>query len=101
MQQNLINHFMKIYLFKKDLRENLYSFLRKCGYAPLHGSFVKVLSGSGYPRFHLYLNEADDKYILNLHLDQKRPSYGKETAHSGEYNGEIVEKEAERIRELI
>ena len=92
---------MKIYLSKEDLKENLYGFLRKCGYAPFHDSFVKVLSGSGYPRFHLYLNETSDKHILNLHLDQKRPSYGKETAHSGEYNGEIVEKEADRIKELI
>ena len=92
---------MKIYLSKKDLRENLYSFLRKCGYAPFHDSFIKTLSGSGYPRFHLYLNETNDKYILNLHLDQKRPTYGKETAHSGEYGGEIVEKEAERIKKLI
>ena len=92
---------MKIYLSKKDLKGNLYNFLRKCGYAPFHDSFIKVLSRSGYPRFHLYLNESDDKYILNLHLDQKKPSYGKETAHSGEYNGEIVEKEAERIKELI
>ena len=92
---------MKIYLSKKDLKENLYSFLRRCGYAPFHDSFIRVLSGSGYPRFHLYPNETDDKYILNLHLDQKRPSYGKETTHSGEYSGEIIEKEAERIRELI
>jgi len=91
---------MKIYLSKIDLKENLYSFLRKRGYAPFHDSFVKVLSGSGYPRFHLYINETGDKYILNLHLDQKKPSYGKETAHSGEYEGEIVEKEAERIKEL-
>ena len=92
---------MKIYLPKKNLEKNLYSFLRKCGYAPFHDSFIKVLSGSGYPRFHLYPNETDDKYILNLHLDQKRPTYGKETAHSGEYSGEIIEKEARRIKEWI
>jgi hypothetical protein len=92
---------MKIHLSKKDFKESLYSFLRKCGYAPFHDSFIKTLSGSGYPRFHLYLNETNDKYILNLHLDQKRPTYGKETAHSGEYSGEIIEKEAERIKELI
>ena len=92
---------MKIHIFKTDLKENLYNFLRKCGYTPFHNSFVRVLSGSGYPRFHLYIDETNDKYIFNLHLDQKRSSYGKETAHSGEYKGEIIEKESERIKELI
>ena len=92
---------MKINIKKSDLKENLYNFLRKCGYAPFHDSYVKVLSTSGYPRFHIYANETDTQYILNLHLDQKRPSYGKETAHSGEYNGKVVEEERERIEDLI
>ncbi len=91
---------MKINIQKNGLKEKLYSFLRKCGYSPFYDSYVKVLSGSGYPRFHLYINENDNQYILNLHLDQKRPSYGKETAHSGEYNGKVVEDEAERIENL-
>lgn len=92
---------MKIYISKTSLKENLYSFLRKCGYAPFHNSFTRILSRSGYPRFHLYVDKASDKYILNLHLDQKRPTYGKETAHSGEYEGEVVEKEAERIKNAL
>lgn len=92
---------MKIYLAKTGLKKNLPNLLRECGYAPFYDSFVKTLSGSGYPRFHLYINEMDNQYILNLHLDQKRPSYGKETAHSGEYEGKVVEQEAERIEELL
>ena len=92
---------MKIIIQKYDLKENLYNFLRKCGYKPFYDSYIKVLSGSGYPRFHLYINEKENQYIFNLHLDQKKPSYGKETAHSGEYDGDIVEKEEERIMELI
>jgi hypothetical protein len=100
---------MKIDIQKNDLKENLYNFLRKCGYAPFHDSgyapfhdsYVKVLSASGYPRFHIYTSQTDSQHILNLHLDQKRPSYGKETAHSGEYDGKIVEEEAERIEDLI
>ena len=91
---------MKIHIFKKDLRKNLHNFLRECGYAPFHNSFVRVLSATGYPRFHLYINETSEQYILNLHLDQRRPSYGKETAHSGEYDGEIIEKEVVRIKDL-
>ncbi len=92
---------MKIHIQKNDLKENLYNFLRKCGYAPFHDSYVKVLSASGYPRFHIYTSQTDSQHILNLHLDQKRPSYGKETAHSGEYDGKVVEKEAERIEDLV
>lgn len=92
---------MKIYIDKKSLIENLYSFLRRCGYIPFHDSYIKLLSSGGYPRFHLYMQETEKQHIFNLHLDQKRPSYGKETAHSGEYEGDVVEKEAERIKNLI
>jgi len=92
---------MKINIQKKELKENLYSFMRKCGYAPFYESYIKILSASGYPRFHIYVNENEIQYILNLHLDQKRSSYGKETAHSGEYDGKVVEDEARRIEELI
>ena len=35
---------MKIHIQKNDLKENLYSFLRKCEYAPFHDSYIKVLS---------------------------------------------------------
>ncbi|MFZ2970370.1 MAG: hypothetical protein WA063_04440 [Minisyncoccia bacterium] len=92
---------MKINIYKKDLKENLYSFLRKCGYAPFYESYIRTLSASGYPRYHVYTAEDDEKYILNLHIDQKRPSYGKETAHSGEYEGKVVEDEADRIVDSI
>ncbi len=92
---------MKINIQKNKLKENLYSFTRKCGYAPFYESYIKIMSASGYPRFHLYINENENQYILNLHLDQKRPSYGKETAHSGEYDGKVVEDEARRIEDLI
>jgi hypothetical protein len=89
---------MKIFIQKTDLKENLYSFMRKCGYAPLRDSYARRLASHDYPRFHIYVDETSEKYALNLHLDQKRPSYGKETAHSGEYDGDTVECEAERIK---
>jgi len=92
---------MKIKIQKSDLKNNLYSFLRKCGYTSFYDSYIKILSSSGYPRFHLYINEEEKKYIFNLHLDQKKPSYGKETAHSGEYNGKVVEEEEKRIMDLL
>jgi len=88
---------MKIYIGKKDLDENLYGFLRRCKYAPFYDSYVRLLSRTGYPRFHLHIKETGSEYIFNLHLDQKKPSYENQTAHSGEYDGEVVEAEAERI----
>lgn len=92
---------MVIKIYKQDLKDNLNSFLRSCGYMPFFESYIRILSGAGYPRFHLYINENDKQYLLNLHIDQKRPSYGKETAHSGEYEGKVVEDEADRIVDLI
>jgi len=89
---------MKIYLPKKNLKQNITAFLRRCGYVPLETSYVRRLETHFYPRFHLYINEDENNYVLNLHLDQKKPSYKNQTAHSGEYDGEVVEKEGERIK---
>lgn len=77
--------------------------VQRCGYAqfrdPRTGefSFTRRLGSGFYPRFHLYVDERSDRLILNLHLDQKRPSYGTGHAHSGEYEGSTVEQEARRI----
>ena len=92
---------MKIKIYKNDLKESLHNFMRKCGYMPFHESYTRTLSASGYPRFHIYVVQSDDEYILNLHIDQKRPSYGKETAHSGEYDGKVVEDEGDRIVDFL
>ena len=35
---------------------------------------------------------------VNLHLDQKAPVYEGAAAHSGEYEGEVVSREAERLK---
>ncbi len=77
--------------------------IRRCGYAqfrdPRSGdfSYTRRLGTGFYPRFHLYVEERDDVIMLNLHLDQKQPSYGAGHMHSGEYDGPAVENEAARI----
>lgn len=77
--------------------------LRKAGYSyfkdPQSGeeSFVLRLTSEFYPRFHLYVEGEPGKVIFNLHLDQKKPSYGENNKHSGEYDGPTVEKEMQRI----
>ena len=87
---------------------NLINLARKLGYIPRASykeeyEFIRPLLGRDYPRFHIYIRENKDKNILafSLHLDQKKPSYRGASAHSGEYEGEIVEKEAERIKKII
>ncbi len=93
---------MKIKLTKK-YKFNPEYILRKCGYGKIVSkkdgqvSFARRLSPNLYPRFHAYVQESEQGIVVNLHLDQKQPSYGEHTAHSGEYDGEVVEEEGGRI----
>ncbi len=99
-------------------QENIHNLMRRCGYfsspavAPLSGAkegceiaFIRPLTsaGSGYPRFHVYvkIDGISRETQINLHLDQKKPIYSGATAHSGEYDGELVEKEVERIKKIL
>jgi hypothetical protein len=62
-------------------------------------SYVRPLGNYHYPRFHIYIeNNPQGELILNLHLDQKSVSYGRQTAHSGEYDDETVKQEGERLK---
>jgi len=67
------------------------------------GELSFVRPPRGYPRFHIYLKtyEKDNEIAFNLHLDQKRPIYKGVSAHSGEYDGKVVEAEAERIKQVL
>jgi len=98
------------FILKGPFKENIYSLLRQLGYR-FQGknvetpelSFIRSLERGGYPRFHLFLKENPEtqEITFNLHLDQKRPIYKETTAHSGEYEGEVAKKEAERIKQII
>lgn len=91
-------------------QENLQNLMRQCGYFFVREengelAFSRPLgaSRSGYPRFHIYakLNDVSRETLLNLHLDQKKPSYEGTSAHAGEYDGVVVEAEAARIRQIL
>ncbi|MFA5021992.1 MAG: hypothetical protein WC508_02865 [Patescibacteria group bacterium] len=95
---------MKIYL-PFDFEVNFRIFLQRAGYTEIHDynsgktSYVRRLSRDFYPRFHLYLGtDQDGKKFFNLHLDQKKPSYAGSSAHSGEYDSELVQTEANRLQ---
>ncbi len=64
-------------------------------------SFVRLLERSGYPRFHLYVKLDGDNLIFDLHLDQKRPVYRTAHDHAAEYDGALVENEAQRINGIF
>lgn len=65
-------------------------------------SYIKRLSRDGfYPRFHVYIDENQNGRLINLHLDQKRPSYAGASAHNAEYDSEVVQREGTRMKELL
>jgi len=96
---------MKI-IFEK-IKENPINLFRRAGYIfqKKEGeemSFILPMARSGYPRFHIYCNLKDADLIVNLHLDQKKNTYGNETRHHGEYdNSGPVEEEANRLKSII
>ena len=64
-------------------------------------SFTMRLSGAWYPRFHGYIEERSDAWLLKLHLDmQESKAYGA-SRHGGVYEGEIIAKEAARIQQMV
>ncbi|MBM3257217.1 MAG: hypothetical protein FJY98_02715 [Candidatus Liptonbacteria bacterium] len=90
-----------------NVGDNMNTVMRRIGYTPIRWTekgelnCVRPLQGQDYPRFHAYVKEERFTLIFSLHLDQKRPSYGNETAHSGEYEGEIIQEEARRIQKIL
>lgn len=89
-----------------NFKKSPVDFLRSLGYAfdrqvGDEWSCMRRLMGHDYPRFHAYIKKDGEALIVNLHLDQKKPSYGTNHAHSGEYDGELIEREMERIRKAV
>ena len=84
------------------LPDNARNLLRRLGYGEHigHGgqtSFSKRLSGADFPRFHVYVEENAQGLQINLHLDQKPVNLGGGSAHGGEYEGTLVEREMNAI----
>lgn len=76
--------------------------LRRAGYGEHRGfeaqmSYTKRIQNTTFPRYHAYVEDKNGGMQLNLHLDQKEASHNGGHAHSGEYNGPLVERENARI----
>lgn len=65
-------------------------------------SYMRRLGRDNYPRLHMYIKPEGEKLILDVHLDQKQPSYaGSAHMHNAEHDGPVVEGEIERLRDLV
>ena len=88
-------------------QDNPIDILRRLGYAfqKREGdeiAFIRPLARSGFPRFHIYAKMGKGSVILNIHLDQHRETYGKDTMHHGEYNGDgALGEEEVRIKSML
>ena len=94
------------FILKGPFKENIHNLIKRIGYhfqgedkEKKELAFTRPVKG--YPRFHIYAKQEIENLIFNLHLDQKRPIYKGVAAHSGEYEGEVVEKEVERIKKIL
>jgi hypothetical protein len=88
---------MKFILNQKSV--NQVQLMRGLGYH-LQGrgqSFARRLGRGEFPRLHIYLKDLPAGLEISLHLDQKGACYEKQTAHSGDYDGEILATEKQRI----
>jgi hypothetical protein len=92
---------MRIKLNKKP--KSILLLMRRLGYHSdnrlQNKSYSRLLRGGKFPRFHIYYNKEENQ--INLHLDQKAPRYKNANDHGGEYDGKIVEEEAERIKNIL
>ena len=91
----------------KNIKENPAEVLRRLGYifqrrSGNEMSFVRPLAQAGYPRFHIYAHLDELNLVINIHLDQKKETYGKNTRHHGEYeNSNALQEEINRISRIL
>ncbi len=84
-----------------DKGYNVQTLMRHLGYHPFHDSYSRRLGISHYPKFHVYIDDDGLELTFNLHLDQKKASYQGQVAHSGDYSGELLDREKGRILALL
>ncbi|XOU94719.1 MAG: hypothetical protein ACNFW9_01495 [Candidatus Kerfeldbacteria bacterium] len=95
------------FIWKGNLTQNFKVFINRVGYYQQMDrnsgqvSYIRRLGRLFYPRFHLYIDQEEGKIVFKLHLDEKKASYEGSNRHSGQYEGELVEKEMYRIISII
>ena len=92
--------------FAGPLTDNARNILRRLGYGEQRTragqiSYAKRVAGERFPRYHAYVEDMNGGIQVNLHIDQKEASYEGTSAHAGEYEGPLVEREMSRMAGLI
>ncbi|OGZ33985.1 MAG: hypothetical protein A2Y98_00770 [Candidatus Portnoybacteria bacterium RBG_19FT_COMBO_36_7] len=93
----------------KNIKDSPLNLMRQAGYSYVgrderieEEAYERRLSSGDYPKFHVYIKREGDFVFVNLHLDQKEPSYSGSPAHSGEYEeNEVLQKEAGIIKKVF
>ena len=98
---------MRLTVFASQLNTTPAQFLRRAGYTYIRDrrsgqeSYVRRLTGNFYPRLHCYVFDQGGQLTFNLHLDQRSTRYEGQRAHAGEYDGDIVRGEFERLQNAL
>ncbi len=92
--------------FPGPLGDHSRNILRKLGYGEQRTrqgqiSYVRRVAADRFPRYHAYVEDVNGGMQVNLHVDQKEASYEGTSAHAGEYEGPVVEREMQRIHAEI
>jgi len=92
----------------KNLKISPLNLMRRAGYSFVRRNeraeeaYQRRLGSSDYPKFHAFVRNEKNFIFINLHLDQKKPSYIGSRSHSGEYEqSEVLEKETQRIKKIF
>jgi len=91
----------------KNITANPVNLLRRAGYTFQRNegnemSFVRALARAGYPRFHMYVSVVGVDMKINIHLDQKKETYGAGTRHHGEYEDDgALKTEVARLMQIL
>ena len=64
-------------------------------------SYMKRISNTKFPHYHIYIEDKNGGLQINLHVDQKEATHEGSHAHSGEYDGKLVEDEMAYITKYI
>ena len=93
-------------LFPGPLPDHGRNILRRFGYGELRKwdgtiSYAKRVSAGNFPRYHAYIEDKAEGLQINLHVDQKEASHEGSHAHSGEYDGPLVEAEMQYFAKAI
>ena len=64
-------------------------------------SYMKRISNTKFPHYHIYIEDKNGGLQINLHVDQKEATHEGSHAHSGEYDGKLVEDEMAYITNYI